>query len=38
LNRNGVSKVLKIALDESEIKKLQASAAVLKDVIKGLDI
>lgn len=38
LNRNGVSKVLKIALDELEIKKLQASAAVLKDVIKGLDI
>ena len=38
LNRNGVSKVLKIALNELEIKKLQASATVLKDVIKGLDI
>jgi L-lactate dehydrogenase len=38
LNRNGVSKDLKIALDEFEIKKLQASATVLKDVIKGLDI
>jgi len=38
LNRNGLSRTLKIALDESEIKKLQASAAVLKDVIKTLDI
>jgi len=38
LNRNGISKILKIELDESEVKKLQASAAVLKDVIKGLDI
>jgi L-lactate dehydrogenase len=38
LNRNGVSKTLKISLDESELKKLQASAAVLKDVIKTLDI
>ncbi len=38
LNRNGVSKALKIALDESEVKKLQASANVLKDVIKTLDI
>lgn len=38
LNRNGVSKTLKIALDESEIRKLQASATVLKDVIKTLDI
>jgi L-lactate dehydrogenase len=38
LNRNGVSKALKIALDDSEIKKLQASAGVLKEVIKTLDI
>lgn len=38
LNRNGVSKTLKIALDESEVKKLQASATILKDVIKTLDI
>lgn len=38
LNRNGISKILKIELDESEVKKLHASAAVLKDVIKGLDI
>lgn len=38
LNRNGISKIIKIALDEAEIKKLQASATVLKEVIEGLDI
>jgi L-lactate dehydrogenase len=38
LNRNGVSKILKIALDQSEIAGLQASARILKDVIKGLDV
>ncbi len=38
LNGNGVSRILRIALDESEIKRLQASAAVLKDVIKTLDL
>lgn len=38
LNRNGISRVIKIALDESEITKLQASATVLKEVIEALDI
>lgn len=38
LSQHGVSKVLTIGLDPSEINKLQASANVLKDVIKGLDI
>lgn len=38
LNQNGISKILKIGLDASEIKRLQASAAVLKNVIKDLDI
>jgi L-lactate dehydrogenase len=38
LNRDGVSKILKIGLDQSEIASLQASANVLKDVIRGLDI
>lgn len=38
LNRNGISKILKIGLDESEINKLRHSADVLKNVIKGLDI
>ncbi len=38
LNRNGISRVLKIGLDDSEIKKFQASAAVLSSVIKELDI
>ncbi|NVM23063.1 MAG: L-lactate dehydrogenase [Desulfobacterales bacterium] len=38
LNRNGVSKILRIGLDESEITKLQASAGVLKNVIKDVDI
>jgi L-lactate dehydrogenase len=38
LNRNGVSRVLKIGLDQSEIASLQASAEILKDVIRGLDV
>jgi L-lactate dehydrogenase len=38
LNRNGVSKILKIVLDESEIAGLQASANVLKDVIRSLGV
>jgi L-lactate dehydrogenase len=38
LSQHGVSKVLTIGLDPSEINKLQASAKVLKNVIKGLDI
>jgi len=38
LNRDGVSQILKIGLDQSEIASLQASANVLKDVIRGLDI
>jgi L-lactate dehydrogenase len=38
LNRNGVSKTLKIVLDKSEITSLQASAKVLKDVIKSLGV
>lgn len=38
LSQHGVSKVLTIGLDPSEINKLQASANVLKNVIKGLDI
>lgn len=38
LNRNGISQILKIALDESEIGKFQQSASILKGVIKDLDI
>jgi L-lactate dehydrogenase len=38
LNGNGVSQILRIALDESEIKRLQTSAAVLRNVIKTLDL
>jgi L-lactate dehydrogenase len=38
LNRNGVSKILKIVLDKSEIASLQTSAKVLKEVIKDLDV
>jgi L-lactate dehydrogenase len=38
LNANGVSRILRIALDESEIKRLQASSDVLKEVIQRLDI
>ncbi|HUT72638.1 MAG TPA: L-lactate dehydrogenase [Desulfatiglandales bacterium] len=38
LNGNGISRILRIALDESEIKRLQASAAVLKDVIRTLEL
>ena len=38
LNRNGISKILEIGLDESEIRKLQGSAHVLRNVIKELDI
>jgi L-lactate dehydrogenase len=38
LNRNGVAKTLKIGLDQSELASLRASAKVLKNVIKGLDI
>jgi L-lactate dehydrogenase len=38
LSQHGVSNVLTIGLDPSEINKLQASANVLKNVIKGLDI
>jgi len=38
LNRNGISKILKIELDESEVEKLKASAAVLKKIIKSVDI
>lgn len=38
LNRRGISKILKISLDELEIKKFQASATTLKSTIKNLDI
>jgi len=38
LNRNGISKILKIGLDESEVEKLKTSATVLRNVIKTLDI
>jgi len=38
LNRNGASRILKIALDESEIEKLQASGTLLKNIIEDLDI
>lgn len=38
LNRNGISKILKIGLDDAETKKLQNSARVLKSVIKDLHI
>jgi L-lactate dehydrogenase len=38
VNRNGVSRILKVALDKSEIVSLQASAKVLKDVIKRLGV
>lgn len=38
LNRNRISRILKIGLNESEVKKLQASASVLKSVIKTIQI
>jgi L-lactate dehydrogenase len=38
LNGKGVSRTLEIVLDESEIRKLQASSDVLKAVIKKLNI
>jgi malate/lactate dehydrogenase len=38
LNRNGISKTLRIGLDESEIRQFQASAKVLKDVMTALDL
>jgi L-lactate dehydrogenase len=38
LSKNGVCKILKIGLEASEMSKLHASADVLKNIIKGLDI
>lgn len=38
LNRNGIARILKIGLDEPELRKLRRSADVLKNVIKELDI
>jgi L-lactate dehydrogenase len=38
LNGSGVLRTLEIVLDESEMRKLRASADVLKAVIKKLDI
>lgn len=38
LNRNGVSRILKIGLNDAEIEKLQDSAHVLKDVLTRLDL
>jgi malate/lactate dehydrogenase len=38
LNSNGISRTLKIVLDEAEIKRLKDSAPVLKNAIKDLDI
>ena len=38
LNRNGISRILKIGLSESEVKKLQASPSVLKSIIKTIEI
>lgn len=38
LNRNGVSKALKLDLDELEAEKFQSSAKVLKNVIKTLEL
>jgi L-lactate dehydrogenase len=38
LSRNGISKVLRISLDEAEQGKLRDSARVLKDVIQTLGI
>ncbi|NOY59077.1 MAG: L-lactate dehydrogenase [Calditrichaeota bacterium] len=37
LNRNGISRTIKIKLDESERAKLSSSAKVLEDVFKSLD-
>jgi L-lactate dehydrogenase len=38
LNRNGVSKALRIELDNSEVAGLQASAEVLREAIQTLDL
>jgi len=38
VNDNGISRILKIGLDESEVKKLQASANVLSSLIRTVDI
>lgn len=38
LNRNGISNVLKIDLENTEIKGFQASAGVLKQVVKDIGI
>jgi len=38
VNSDGVSQVLKLPLDDSEVKMFQKSASVLKDVINSLDI
>jgi L-lactate dehydrogenase len=38
LNRNGVSRTLNIALDESEIGQLKASADIIKAATKKLDL
>jgi L-lactate dehydrogenase len=38
LNRNGASKALRIQLDDSEIADLQASAKVLKEIVRTLDL
>ena len=38
LNRNGISRILKIELSDSEVKQLQDSAHVLKDVLNRLDL
>jgi len=38
LNRNGISRTIKIKLDESEKAKLTSSAKVLEDVFKSLDV
>jgi L-lactate dehydrogenase len=38
IGRNGVSRIIRIPLDDSELEKLKASASVLKNTIKGLEI
>lgn len=38
LNRGGVFRMLKLGLDETEVKNLQISASTLRDILKKVDI
>lgn len=38
LNRRGASKMLKLSLDETELKHLRTSASTLRDILKKIDI